>query len=226
MKILFKHVYGEQENFDLQVCKPFLILDFYEEAEALANGWTIYHNDWFQSRMTRINLCKYNKPTKPIKDHTVVYYDSFNYTDEIKQLYSDFKKAKNYSFNYDLDSNLDRSSLLAVKKEDKIVAFTKFIKYNGGLESQFTIWDYVEPKLSIGKRIVDFEVQQAKDMGLDYLYVGCGYGLGGVYKSRFPGFEWWTGSEWSDDIQRYLALCERDSKVKNLADLNEVFNDS
>ena len=69
-------------------------------------------------------------------------------------------------------------------------------------------------------------MQQAKDMGLDYLYVGCGYGLGGVYKSKFPGFEWWTGSEWSDDIQRYLALCERDSKVTNLAELNEVFNDS
>ena len=40
------------------------------------------------------------------------------------------------------------------------------------LESQFFCWDYHKPKLSIGEIIQDKEVEYAKSLGLDYLYIG------------------------------------------------------
>jgi hypothetical protein len=59
-------------------------------------------------------------------------------------------------------------------------------------------------------------------LGLDYLYLGPGYEKGSVYKSRFPGFEWWTGEVWSLDTVAYTSLCERDTKVRGEVDMSTL----
>jgi len=227
MKIILKQIYGDQENFDLQINKPTLILDnTEEEILALESGWSIYKNNWFLSRMTRIDLSKYNKTPSKIKNHLIEYLDTFEVNEEVLELYKTFSNVKGFSEVYDIASDAERSSCVIIRKDGILVAFTKFVKYVGGIESQYTILDYKEPKLSIGRKIVDYEVYYAKAMGYDYLYVGSGYGTGAIYKASFLGFEWWNGDIWSADKEAYIELCNRDSKITDLTKLNEMFNDA
>lgn len=225
MHIKLIPIYGIQENLDFSVCKPTLILDNKnEERFALESGWTIYDNNWFQSRITRLDLSYYSNKPKEIKNHQVKYYQKFILNDNLLELYSEFLNKKQYTLRYDLNTDLDRSSILTVEKDGRIVAFTKFIRYNEDIESQFTVWDYKEPKLSIGRKIIDHEVEVAKNLGYKYLYIGSGYGSGGIYKSELKGFEWWDGIAWNTNKEEYVSLCYRDSKITTLQELNDAYN--
>lgn len=227
MKINFSHVYGDQEKFDIQIAVPKLVLEDTRECEVLDLGWSIYDDEWYQLRSTRIDLSKYPDRLRDIKGHTVELLDSFSLDEAHEGVYSVFREKKKFSHCYKIDTDMGRAAEVAVKKEGRLVAFTKLIRYDGGLESQFTVWDYAEPRLSIGKKILDYEVAFARKMNLDYLYIGPGYGEGSLYKSGFDGFEWWTGSEWSTDTDKYIELCSRDTSVSDLHALARIMsNDS
>jgi len=227
MEIILYPIYGNQETLDIQINKPKLILkDPSEEKQAVECGWSIYKDSWFLSRMTRLNLACSNKPPKQIKNHIVEYNPVFDCSAEYLELYKHFLTIKNFPELYSLDSDLSRASVLTIRKNNRLVGFSKFIKYTSAIESQYTIIDYAEPKLSLGRKIIEFEVYYAKQLGYDYLYIGCGYGLGGKYKATLKGFEWWNGSEWSTNKELYNALCERDNSIVNLQALNEVYNET
>jgi hypothetical protein len=98
------------------------------------------------------------------------------------------------------------------------------VRYDGGIESSFSAWNYHRPKVSIGTNLIYYEAAEARKADLRYLYLGAGYGEVNKYKSLIDGFEWWTGSEWSTDRKLYLELCERDSTVNSLQDLAKIIN--
>ena len=54
------------------------------------------------------------------------------------------------------------------------------------------------------------------------MYLGFGYEKSCIYKADYAGFEFWTGEEWSDDIERYKFLCERDSNIEKVSDLDDI----
>jgi hypothetical protein len=224
MRVEFSHVYGEQEKFDIHVALPKLILEDTPETEALALGWTIYDHVWYQLRSTRIDTYSYFKKCREIKGHTVELNDAFVLTPEHELVYNTFRDKKKFIQCYRIDTDLERAAAVSVRKNGELVAFTKLIRYTDGLESQFTVWDYAEPRLSIGKKILDHEVAFARKMGLRYLYIGPGYGEGSTYKADFEGFEWWTGSQWSTDKDKYIELCRRDSSIGDLTMLSRIMN--
>lgn len=226
MEIILHPVYGNQENLDIQIHKPELILKYpSDETQALERGWSIYKNSWFLSRMVRLDLSAYNKVPKTIKNHTIDYVEKFECTTEYYNLYKYFLSIKNLPELYTLNSDLERSSAITIRKNNTLVGFSKMVKYYNSIETQYTIIDYKEPKLSLGRKIVDYEVYFAKELGYTHLYIGCGYGLGGKYKSNFKGFEYWTGKEWSNNTIEYCRLCERDQSITNLETLNKVYNE-
>ena len=222
MEFKINHIYGNQEDFDLQIVKLTLNNDL-SDNKPLENGWLIYNSQWYACRSSRINTEQFNTPPKQIKGYRFEYKDTFTLDDDVARVYDTYTKLKEFKQKYSIDGDLDRSSGLFVYKNDVLVAFTKFIKYNNALESQVTAWDYSEPRASIGKRIVAYEVDVAKKLGYKYLYIGPVYGLGGKYKSDFNGFEWWTGSEWSTDKDQLLNILIRDSNISTLKDLNDTF---
>ncbi len=71
----------------------------------------------------------------------------------------------------------------------------------------------------ISKITVDMEASWAKKKGMSELYLGRGYEMSSIYKSKFRGFQWWTGTTWSSDKKKFVSLCERDSSVKKISDL-------
>jgi hypothetical protein len=222
MKTVIEQVFGNIDAYDLQIHRLSLDLQDDPEYEALNQGWGIQDGRWYSSRMVRLNLSKYTKQAKPIKGHTVTLFNNDYPLGPIRDVFDKFVSARDFAPLYNIDSDIERVQWLLIHKNEQLVAFTKFINYDGALESQFTAWDYVEPKLSIGVKIVDYEVGVAKSKGFKYLYIGPGYGKSCFYKSKFQGFEWWTGTEWSDDVQAYQDICARDSSINTLEELAKL----
>jgi len=222
MQIKISQVYGSQEDTDLQIVKLTLEGQFTDK-EALESGWLFYDNKWYVCRSSRINIKLFNKKPKPIKGYEFVYCEFFSYDDEIKTVYDKYTTIKQFKKHYKIDSDIDRSSVIKVYHNGDIVAFTKFLKYDGALESQFTAWDYSDPKASIGRKIVEREVDICKSLGYEYLYIGPCYGIGSRYKTEYLGFEWWTGENWSTSNDELLNILERDSQINSLERLEHAF---
>jgi arginyl-tRNA--protein-N-Asp/Glu arginylyltransferase len=225
IKINYEHFYGSQERYDIQLVKMKLDQSVLSsETEALENGWLIHNNEWYASRSVRIKLDEYKMRHE--LPNTITYQFTTYDLEPIKKIYAEYKAYKKFDEDFDIFSDSERAVWLIVKDDEVPVAFTKFIRYNDGIESQFTCWNYHNPKLSIGKNIVDMEVWYTSALQLDYLYIGQGYEKGSIYKSQYPGFQWWTGTEWSTNKARYKELCSRDSNINTIQDLSKTYSDA
>jgi hypothetical protein len=226
MKTKINQIFGNVAEYDLQVYKLTLDLENSSEKEALEQGWLIFDNEWYNSRSVRIDEKKFLKQKKKIDGYTFTYVDKIEeYTDIIK-VFETFVKVRNLKSIYSIDTDLERACWILVHKDENLVAFSKLINYNGGLETQFTAWNYSEPKTSLARHLLAYEIDVVRKKGLAHLYIGSGYGNIGIYKSAFGGFEWWTGSEWSQDIDKYTEICKRDDQIKTLEDLSGLINES
>lgn len=234
LKIRKEHFYGSQENQELHYVKLKLDKENLNEKEALENGWLIAEDEWYQCRSVRINISEYLAKTKKPKLPESVKFHWFwqsqiteKESADITSVFKQFTEQKGFEAEYDVNSDNDRSSWLIVYDNEVPVAFTKFVMYKPGIESQFTAWNYHNPKLSLGKNIVWYEIQCATTFCTDqYLYIGQGYEKGSLYKADFAGFEWWDGEQWSTNKEKYRGLCMRDSTINTLQDLAKVYKDA
>ena len=223
MRVLLDHFYGSEEHFDLQLVKLNLDLENSREVEAVEKGWALNESKWYNSRLTRISVKEYQKPHK-VSGYNFIHKKELtdDQFDQVQTIYETFIRLKGFEPIYKLMREDSRTSWL-VAESDGIHAFTMFTEYDGALESNLTAWDYSEPKKSIGRHIIDHEAVVASEKGLEHLYIGPGYGLSAIYKSALKGFEWWTGNEWSKDIDKYVMLCKRDSTITTLKELSELY---
>jgi hypothetical protein len=222
MKVKLSSVYGSHEKYDIEITKITLDTDNLDEREALENGWLINDGKWYLSRSTRINI-SFMRSKLPKIDGMEFKVEQFDRV-LFDEIYAQYLARKNFSKKYDYTKDFSRSTWLVARDGGTPVAFTKMVRYDGGIESSFTAWNYHKPKMSLGNNIIYYEVEQARIADLKYLYIGSGYGESNKYKSLIDGFEWWNGSEWSTDRKLYLELCERDSKVNSLHDLAMIMN--
>ena len=220
MKITYDHYYGQMEKQSLQLFQANLECEPHEEAEALANGWLLYNEQWYQSRSTRINLELW-KPNYQSHSCKINFLsDGFN-LEKYKDIWHIYITNKNYPSIYEPFIPSTRDCYMEYYVNDELVGFTKFIKYNGGLESQFNAY-IPHKKEKYGLDMLNFEVNCAAQLGLSYLYIGSGYERSSIYKAHLDGFEWWTGGYWSQDKQMYIDLCNRDSKITTIKELCKI----
>ena len=223
-----------------------------EEQYALDNGWiklenSEHPNTWCQGRQTRVKVSelKYNKKirkmtkpcanieseAKPLKQCDVeelrgVYLTYIKLKSEqykkSKEIFSDFYTSDKY-FD-DLLIDLDCKRVIEYRENGKLHAFVicrTYAKTNAMTSIQFC-WDYHNPRTFLGKYSCIKEFEMCKDLGLEYVYLGCGYESMCAYKSMYQGFEWWTGSEWSSDKKAYKILCETDTSTKDIYQLGQL----
>jgi hypothetical protein len=233
LNVKTEHFFGSQERYDLQLVKMTLDTTDLNEKEAVENGWLIANDEWYQCRSTRIDLRDYfdvvKRPKTPDEVQFVFLWASQlddEVKDHIQRVYDEFVAKKGFDPQFNIFSDFDKTAWIIVMDGGDTVAFTKMIYYQNAAESQFTAWNYHKPKLSLGKAIIWYEAISANTMLCrdDYLYLGQGYENGSIYKADLPGFEWWTGSEWSRDAAEYKRLCARDSEINSLEDLSKVYN--
>jgi hypothetical protein len=169
----------------------------------------------------------------------------------LPKIYHAFMKRKKFTIDYNPFNHYHgRDSFLIFYTEtpDKIIAFTKLKKYHyqedvggfGGYTQQLgddddddnfnrdnIFWAGYESVIHcnlnpISQLTLDIELQWAKEHKAAYFYMGSGYEVSSMYKSKWTGFQWWTGTKWSKSKKLYQKLCRSDSRVQSLQDVSKI----
>jgi len=225
MKIQFNHNFGHQEQGE---CFHFgcelVDVPLHEHNAALDFGFLLTANNgkphWYQSRSCRVRTADTDYAT--IESAQLIEGRMpFAEMDHIYTAYCYYKKFKKY---FEVGHFLPMDRIMGYYSEaGDFVAWAKLRHYSEqAIETVLFAWDYATPALRLGQRSLEHEIAWAKQQGYEFVYLGPGYERSSMYKADIVGFEWWTGSEWSQDVDQYRWLCRRDSKIKNVADLYDV----
>jgi len=244
MELIFNHLFGKQEHQDLVLCHPMARVSPDEEEEAIATGWLALDHPvdgkemWYQSRSTRVDLSAY-KPRFARHEYQGKRIE-FKIIDAnemvtllgLPKIYRDYMKKKNFTADYNPFENFhrrDQFMIFYVDRADHIVGFTKQKRYGGddgygfseGMASGYESVIHA-CSLPISHITLDIELNWARTTGVDYYMLGSGYENSSAYKSKYKGFEWWTGTYWSTSRKQYNKLCRRDSRVQTISEISNL----
>ena len=195
--------------------------------ELFENGWLpdFFENElkWFPCRSTRFKILNkkkednyyYNLLKKNNYTFKVIENEEMNlFFESIQETYVNFCKIKNFSTVCDLkqliNNNKNIICFLILNENNDVFAFDFCYFNNEILYSIIVGSNYNNPKFQFLKMIRSEQYSFCLNNKIDYHYYGEGYELSTIYKSNITGFEWWTGSEWSTNKERYNELCEKD----------------
>jgi len=248
MKIYFKHYSGSITEYDYLFFDCMAKVASYEEDIALQEGWlpddysepkkmsSFFEkdkSDWYQARQTRIdlNLFKEDRRTKKArkkcKDVTteIVQADdvNLNILNSIFDKYIKYRGFKDWNLEPLIKREKYKKYFILYYVDGCPVAFSfmRDVGSNSVFSTQFA-WDYENPKLYLGKYANLAEIDYCIEKNKAYMYLGFGYEKSCIYKSDYQGFEFWTGEKWSNDVEHYKFLCERDSRIIKTKDLDKI----
>lgn len=219
IQVVFDHIsgYGKVTKEDFIYSDPKGIALGSTFLKYLDEGWVEWQGYWYNLRSVRLKVEDY-KPTKTIKKQSkqIGYYIQFVSEEVLKRLepiYEKYVAKHGFKRTIDLKDFLGYDCLLYYH-EEKLVGATIYKMYRDVTGRAFVsyqfLWDYEDPKLSLGSVSQYFECNVAQIFRCDHVYLLGGYESASAYKADFKGFEWWTGKEWSKDKELYLNLCKRD----------------
>jgi arginyl-tRNA--protein-N-Asp/Glu arginylyltransferase len=218
MKIFFDHINGFGKVSDLEVivnCAYGILEPNESSVNALKEGWIPWEGKWYNERSTRIDLSKY-KPTKTTnKLSKRIIVQAGNVLADLEQYEELHEKYCQYhNFKRDIKLESFKDCFVIEYHTDKLIGISLYKEYDTQFVAYQFIWDYADPKLSLGSVAQMIECETAKVLGCEYVYLLGGYEECCKYKANYPGFEFWTGKEWSTDIELYITLVSRDEKIK------------
>lgn len=241
MKLFFDHITGKLTNYDLIYSLPLAEFEDSEYDYAFENGWiplSWYYTElknltWINARNTRLVLDKveFSKKQKYVlrkKDIKVKILNSFDY-DLLSGIYKKYVKYRNfYEEGFESDSEVfEKKDYIDWKYfiyyyKDTPVAFTEFKVFDNKhvLSGQFA-WDYENPKLGLGTYATLYEIDWSYKNKYKNYYLSYGYETTSKYKSKYKGFEFWNGKEWVNNKSMYNKLCDNDSSIESIKDLNK-----
>ena len=241
MKLFFDHITGKLTNYDLIYSLPLAEFEDSEYDYAFENGWiplSWYYTElknltWINARNTRLVLDKveFSKKQKYVlrkKDIEVKILNSFDY-DLLSTIYKKYIKYRNfYEKGFENDSEVfEKKDYIDWKYfiyyyKDTPVAFTEFKVFDNKhvLSGQFA-WDYENPKLGLGTYATLYEINWSYKNKYKNYYLSYGYETTSKYKSKYKGFEFWNGKEWVNNKSMYNKLCDNDSSIESIKDLNK-----
>ena len=243
MKLVFDHITGKLTNYDLIYSLALAQFKKKEYSFAFENGWiplSWYYTKldkltWINARNTRLLLNKFtfSKKQRKIlrkKDITVEVYNKlddalFTTISSIYKKYIKHKKFHEKDFEeesefFKKEDNIDWKYFIYYF-QNKPIEFTEIKVFDSKhvLTGQFA-WDYENPKLSIGTYATLYEIDWSIKNKCKKYYLAYGYEKSNIYKSRFDGFEFWNGRSWLNDKTLYKKLCEYDTEVNTIEELN------
>lgn len=232
MKLYFQHLAGRIAHTDWQYSPVIATFRKGEEQAALESGWLMNEWEppfWFQGRQVRFDL-KALDFISPHKYPLSVDFDihpidkdlSYPLHQEIWERYLEYKGfSQEQDFRDSLKLDPDKKILINVYDHDELVAFSIVRLDPGPVSLQFA-WNYHNPKLGLGIHTQHFEMDYLHSEGYSKHYICPGYETICLWKTRFPGFEFWTGTSWSTNKMLYKKLCERDSILGDVDELGSL----
>lgn len=225
IQVIFDHIkgFGKVTQQDFIYSDPKGIALGVNFVDYLEEGWVEWQEYWYNLRSTRINVEEY-QPTKTVRklakriDTEIVNVDKETLT-ILKPIYESYVEAKEFKRDIRLEDFKGYKAILYFHGGKVIGAsIYRIYKQDTKQDSKLAmvvyqfLWDYEDPKLSLGNVAQYCEVDLVKNYA-SHVYLLGGYEESCIYKSQFKGFEWWTGKQWSSDIDLYTKLCNRDNNV-------------
>ena len=218
MKIFFDHIsgFGKIKHMDFIFSNPYGVLDVNEsEEDVIKEGWILWEDYWYNLRSVRLDLNEYKpaKTTRKLSKHvTVEHGNVLANLEQYEDLYA--KYCTYHGFKRDINLASFKDCKVIEYHTDSLVGISLYRVFNKQFVAYEFIWDYKDPKLSLGTVAQMMECKTAKLLGCEYVYLLGGYEQCCLYKSNYRGFEFWTGKEWSTDVDLYKKLVERDELIK------------
>ena len=222
MKIWYEHLFGKLDKQDIQVVKVWADPQPQEYEDALAQGFVQLDEGWQQVRAVRINISKFiDKAKEPRTDpditaEKITGTEAKALMDQLALVYDSYIKHHGFTM---LDPNplneIDATDVVWLYRlHGDLIGFSIWSVYGKCLDNWQMAWNYADFKLQLGKYSLWHEVHQASNMKYNWFYLGASYDRSCKWKSSIPGFEWWTGSRWSDDKDAYNSAIQKDIDFK------------
>jgi arginyl-tRNA--protein-N-Asp/Glu arginylyltransferase len=80
----------------------------------------------------------------------------------------------------------------------------------------FAFYDTTQPKKSLGTFMMTATINHFQTRHFTHLYLGTCYSRNFLYKTRFPGFEFFNGAHWSSNIDELEFLIDRPQQTGHL----------
>lgn len=217
MKISFDHIagFGKVSDQDFIYSQPHGVLEPGETPEeALEQGWIPWGGYWYNIRSVRIDLKEYRPSKTTAKLARQIDFSVHPFSDQFiyRDLYEKYCRHHGFERTITWDEFFTHQ-VINYYQQQKLIAYSTIEQYDNALVATQFVWDYADPKLSMGKVAQLYECEVAKMLGCTHVYILGGYEQCCLYKSDFHGFEWWTGKAWSRDKDLYQQLCLRDEKA-------------
>lgn len=218
MKVFFDHIQGFGKVSDLEVivnCAYGILEPNESSTDVLKEGWIPWKDRWYNERSTRINLAEYkpSRTTNKLSKKIIVEGGNLEANLEayemLHQKYCDY-----HNFKRDIKLEFFKDCEVIEYWTDTLVGISFYKQFENQFVAYQFIWDYKDPKLSLGTIAQMIECNTAKVLECEYVYLLGGYEKCCEYKSNYSGFEFWTGKEWSTDIDLYKSLVARDEDIK------------
>jgi len=222
MRTWYKHQFGKLDRQDIQFVKVFAEFEKHEEEYALACGWAeISDNVWQQLRTVRIDIeqfCKHSKQPKTSDTVDIKCISGAEAKDIMPTLAKIYQKYLDHHGYTLLEPNpiediSDTEVVYLYSHQNNIVGFSIWTMYGLSLDNWQMAWDYVTPKLQLGKYSLWYEMQQAHNQEKLYFYLGASYDKSCRWKSTLHGFEWWDGEAWQKDADAYNRAIDMDENL-------------
>jgi arginyl-tRNA--protein-N-Asp/Glu arginylyltransferase len=223
IEVVFDHIggFGKVTKEDFIYSNPIGIARNTLYLSYLEKGWIEWEGYWYNLRSVRVKVADY-KPTKTVRKlskrvrYELTLVDNY-LIEQLKPVYDSYVKHKEFERNIDLNQFFGYRALVYYHN-DTLVGANIFKLYLQDNRSAFVsyqfLWDYADPTLSLGNVSQYYEIDLAKKFECDFIYLLGGYETSSLYKSQYKGFQWWTGQQWSTDVELYQTLCKRDDHIR------------
>lgn len=203
MKVIFDHSKGHVID-DRVFCEAFVIPENETFDDLIESGWLpnvqppVY---WYQSQSCRINIDKIDLSYRRKKIISSLEYEIISYIENKEEVdnffykYFDNKELEIRSF-YDLNSTFFDLQIMKVKKDNQVVAFTRFQNLERNNLGMETAYDLNYPKISLGVTSILLLSKYTKSQNKNYLYIYESYENYFPYKLEIRGAEIWEGEKW------------------------------
>jgi len=165
VELIWNHSFGQQEQQDLVICRPWALTEGEEDAEMLDSGWLLLDHRhrgrecWYQSRSTRVDIDRYSpRFRKHQHDGVDITVKTIHprTTDDlaltgIHAIYQDYIERKGFRDLYDPLQYLDdRTQFLLYYLHDRCVGFTKMRVYHWQESMDHYTDDLLFPEINTG----------------------------------------------------------------------------
>ncbi|HTR40246.1 MAG TPA: hypothetical protein VMH87_01345 [Pseudomonadales bacterium] len=243
MKLLFSETNSDYENYQF----PYAIWAVPEKGETPADIFNAGFlpssrqlDRFYLCRQVRVDLTKF-KPSSENRriirkgkgiEVTLVPRDKFDYTPQRREFfktYADIKFGKDVMTFERLDGLFDSpiiSHLLVFTDSEtgkEVGVATLYVEEKALAFYYYAFYDLNYYARNLGMFMMTSATAHFAEAGVRHLYLGTCYSETALYKTQFPGAEFFNGFRWSNNLEelKFVIASDKKERARHLLELDE-----